>query len=77
MNTIKDEFGDIDIYLFDQLLKNKIRKDAKILDAGCGSGRNLHYFLKHKYHVTAIDPTRKSIENVIQLKNKLNSSNTR
>ena len=34
-------FGDIDIYLFDQILKNRFAPEMKILDAGCGGGRNL------------------------------------
>ena len=36
--------GNIDLYLLDQLLKGRITRDMKILDAGCGEGRNLHLF---------------------------------
>jgi tellurite methyltransferase len=38
-----DRFGEIDVYLFDQLLRGRIRPGARVLDAGCGSGRNLVY----------------------------------
>ena len=44
--TLQEQFGSIDIYLFDQLLKGNISPDMKILDAGCGFGRNIVYFLR-------------------------------
>jgi SAM-dependent methyltransferase len=49
------EFGNIDIYLFDQLLKGRIRPGMRVLDAGCGHGRNLVYLLKHGFDVAAAD----------------------
>ena len=49
------EFGAIDIYLFDQLLKGAFDERRRILDAGCGSGRNLPYFLRHGFDVYAVD----------------------
>ncbi|MFF0830953.1 hypothetical protein ACFYU8_29590 [Brevibacillus sp. NPDC003359] len=45
--NLAEQFGDMDIYLFDQLLKGRVTKDMRILDAGCGSGRNLVYFLRN------------------------------
>ncbi len=50
-------FGSIDIYLFDQLLKGRFTPGMRILDAGCGSGRNLPYFLRHGFDVCAVDET--------------------
>lgn len=47
--------GNIDLYLLDQILKNKIPINANILDAGCGEGRNLIYFLNNGYEVCGID----------------------
>ncbi|WP_194775124.1 class I SAM-dependent methyltransferase [Pararhodonellum marinum] len=47
--------GNIDIYLLDQILKGRFSKDMKILDAGCGEGRNLIYFLNEGYQVFGID----------------------
>jgi SAM-dependent methyltransferase len=49
------QFGDIDIYLFDQLLRGRFDGRRRILDAGCGGGRNLPYFLTHGYEVFAVD----------------------
>ncbi|MEO9804035.1 MAG: class I SAM-dependent methyltransferase [Reichenbachiella sp.] len=47
--------GNIDLYLLDQILKNNIDKKSKILDAGCGEGRNLIYFLNNEFDVRGID----------------------
>jgi tellurite methyltransferase len=49
------QFGDIDIYLFDQLLKGRVKKGMRILDAGCGYGRNLVYLLQTGYSVYGVD----------------------
>jgi tellurite methyltransferase len=53
--NLPEWFGGIDIYLFDQLLKERIVPGMRILDAGCGSGRNLVYFLRSGYEVFAVD----------------------
>ena len=53
--SLQEQFGDIDIYVFDQLLKGRIRVGDRILDAGCGSGRNLVYLLREGYDVSAVD----------------------
>src|ERR1700749_1942864 len=55
MPTIQEQFGQIDIYLFDQLLKGRISPGMRILDAGCGGGRNLVYLLREGYEVYAAD----------------------
>jgi SAM-dependent methyltransferase len=52
---LKEWFSEIDIYLFDQILKGRFRPGMAILDAGCGNGRNLRYFLRSGYDVHAID----------------------
>ncbi len=57
-------FGGIDIYLFDQLLRGRIRPGMSIFDAGCGSGRNLVYFFRAGYEVFAIDPDPAAIGSV-------------
>ena len=52
---LQDQFGEIDIYLFDQLLRGRFDARRRILDAGSGSGRNLPYFVAHGFEVAAID----------------------
>lgn len=54
--------GNIDIYLLDQILKACFEKKYKILDAGCGEGRNLIYFIKNGYKVWGIDKNADSIQ---------------
>jgi tellurite methyltransferase len=54
-DDLRREFGDIDIYLFDQLLRGRITEGMRILDAGCGRGRNLVYFLQRGFDVSATD----------------------
>jgi SAM-dependent methyltransferase len=53
--TLIEQFGNIDIYLFDQLLRGRIRPGMRIVDAGCGYGRNLVYFLNTGYDVHGVD----------------------
>ena len=48
-------FGEIDIYVFDQLLRGRFDGRRRVLDAGCGAGRNLPYFLARGFEVYAID----------------------
>jgi 2-polyprenyl-3-methyl-5-hydroxy-6-metoxy-1,4-benzoquinol methylase len=60
-------FGNIDIYLFDQFLKNRFTPEMKILDAGCGGGRNLVYFLRSGFPVFAVDRDAEAIEYVRNL----------
>jgi len=64
MAELESIFGPIDIYLFDQLLKGRIPKGARVLDAGCGSGRNLRYLLQEGYEVFGADVDADAIEAV-------------
>ena len=65
--NLQEWFGGIDIYLFDQLLKGRFAPGMRILDAGCGSGRNLVYFLRSGYEVCAVDESSQAIGRTRQL----------
>ncbi|PZX57892.1 class I SAM-dependent methyltransferase [Algoriphagus chordae] len=54
--------GNIDIYLLDQILKGRFSTDMKILDAGCGEGRNAVYFINGGYQVFGIDQNETAIQ---------------
>lgn len=56
-----NEFGDIDLFLLDLLLKGEVMEQADVLDAGCGAGRNTLFFLKHGFHISAIDSLRSEV----------------
>ena len=64
MINVNELFGEIDIYLFDQILKGRFPINAKILDAGCGGGRNLIYFFRGDYEVFAVDENPAAIEHI-------------
>jgi tellurite methyltransferase len=70
-DALRDWFGDIDIYLFDQLLKGRIDTGDRLLDAGCGGGRNLIYLVRSGYDVSAVDHVPEAIEQVINLASRL------
>ncbi|MEO9482801.1 MAG: class I SAM-dependent methyltransferase [Ekhidna sp.] len=42
-------FGDMDLFLMDLILKGHIKRDAEVLDIGCGEGRNGIYFIREAY----------------------------
>lgn len=65
--NLQEWFGGIDIYLFDQLLKDRFSPQMRLLDAGCGGGRNLIYFLKSGYDVCGVDESSRAIAQVTQL----------
>lgn len=52
---INNEIGAVDLFLLDEILKGRYAGSSSILDAGCGEGRNLVYFLKNNYRVMGID----------------------
>ena len=62
--NLQEQFGQIDIYLFDQLLRGRITPGMKIFDAGCGSGRNLVYFLREGYDICGVDADLQAIESI-------------
>jgi len=58
---LAEQFGQIDIYLFDQLLRGRIAPGMRILDVGCGFGRNLVYFVREGYDVYGVDSNPEAI----------------
>jgi tellurite methyltransferase len=69
--NLREQFGDIDIYLFDQLLKGRITPAMSVLDAGCGNGRNLLYFLRNNFEVFAVDSNLLAVQQVARLASSL------
>ena len=63
--------GGTDIYLIDQILKGRYLSGDVILDAGCGSGRNLHWFLKNKFEVYGVDADASAIYKLMEQNNTL------
>ena len=70
--TIQEQFGQIDIYVFDQILRGNIAAGMKVLDAGCGYGRNLVYLLREGCEVYALDSNPEGVEHVRALAAELN-----
>ena len=63
-SNIQQQFGQMDIYLFDQILRGNIAAGMRILDAGCGTGRNLLYLLREWYEVFALDADVNAVDHV-------------
>lgn len=72
--NLTEIFGQIDIYLFDQILRGRIPPGSLVLDAGCGGGRNLHYLLNAGYHVFAADADPNAVSDVLRLAADLNAA---
>ena len=62
--TVQEQFGQIDIYVFDQILRGNIGAGMKVLDAGCGYGRNLVHLLRDGAEVFAVDANAEAVEHV-------------
>ena len=65
--SLQDQFGQIDIYVFDQILRGRILPGMRILDTGCGYGRNLVYLLREGYDIYAVDADPASVSYVREL----------
>jgi tellurite methyltransferase len=64
---IREQFGQIDIYLFDQILRGNISPRMRVVDAGCGSGRNLVYLLREGCEAFGIDRDGEGVAQVRRL----------
>ena len=69
--SVQEQFGQIDIYVFDQILRGNIAGGMRVLDSGCGYGRNLVYLLRAGCEVFALDADAAAVEHVRQLSDSL------
>jgi SAM-dependent methyltransferase len=69
--TLQEQFGNIDIYLFDQILRGNLAPGMRVLDAGCGGGRNLVYLLREGYDVFGVDTSAEAVGAVRELAGRL------
>lgn len=69
--TLLEWFGPLDVYLFDQLLEGRITARDRVLDAGCGGGRNLVYLLRMGCEVHAVDANPRAVAEVRELYRRL------
>jgi len=65
--TIQEQFGQIDIYVFDQILRGNIAAPMRVLEAGCGYGRNLVHLLREGCEIFALDADPDAVDHVRQL----------
>lgn len=75
-NNLQQLYGNIDIYLFDQLLKGRFNDCRRILDVGVGGGRNIHYFLQNGYEVYGVDPQAAAVESASRLSSVLSPNHS-
>ena len=67
MRDLAAEFGNIDIYVFDQIHKGRVSPHDRVLDAGCGGGRNIHYLLSQGVEVFGVDVNPSAVAGVREL----------
>jgi len=71
--NVREQFGQIDIYVFDQILRGNIAPGMRVLEAGCGYGRNLVHMLREGYEVFAMDLDANGVDHVRRLSASLNT----
>jgi SAM-dependent methyltransferase len=69
--TLQEQFGQIDIYLFDQILRGNISPGMRVLDAGCGGGRSIQYLLREGYEVFGVDVNAEAVAAVRKMASEL------
>jgi SAM-dependent methyltransferase len=69
--NLQEQFGRIDIYLFDQILRGNILPGMRVVDAGCGHGRNLVYLLREGFEVFGVDSDASAVAQVKRLAGEL------
>jgi tellurite methyltransferase len=71
VHDLQQQFGQIDIYLFDQILRGRVAPGMRIFDAGCGHGRNLVYLFREGFEVFGVDADPRAIDAVRHLSRSL------
>lgn len=66
-DELSGHLGRIDIYLLDQILRGHIQPGMRVMDVGCGQGRNLIYLMRSGFAVAGLDPNPAAIEAVRDL----------
>jgi 2-polyprenyl-3-methyl-5-hydroxy-6-metoxy-1,4-benzoquinol methylase len=74
IKKLNNELGNGDLILIDQILKNRFHKQMRILDAGCGEGRNMVYFIRNDFDIYGIDCDQDAVKMARFLGKSLNSS---
>ena len=74
VTELNKALGNMDLHLLDQVLKGRFKKEGPLLDAGCGEGRNLHYFLQEGFDIYIVDKEPSSIQMVQMIARSLNSN---
>jgi SAM-dependent methyltransferase len=69
--SLQEQFGQIDIYVFDQILRGNITPEMRVLDAGCGYGRNVVYLLREGCELFALDANEEGVAHVRALAQEL------
>lgn len=54
--------GNTDIYLIDQIMKGRYTPPQRLLDAGAGAGRNLHWFARQGFDVYGSDRNPEAVQ---------------
>ncbi len=66
-----ESLGRMDIYLLDQLMRGNVRPGDRVLDVGCGSGRNLTYMMAHGFDVWGLEPRAEAVARVREVAEEL------
>jgi tellurite methyltransferase len=62
VDALNAELAGMDIALLDQVLKGRFKPGTRILDAGCGGGRNLVWFARNGFDIYGLDLAEKAVE---------------
>lgn len=60
--NLKQSIEGVDIYILDQILKDRYQSGDIILEAGCGNGRNLKWFYKNGFKIHGTDINLKRLD---------------